>query len=158
MESSRKRCQNWIQSGCPLSTDMLIHLCGISSTRQQAMRGNFSPSHQLFPRLQCWKIENQQNSLYEMKQEVFKRFFLLFKSVTMSLPTIYVLTFERRYCTFFFLRQHQNYQKSNFRFPKDSLDSSAILEPTAKAEIGRVLIKSQMQQINQKMDRYSCLW
>jgi len=35
---SRKRCQNWIQSGCPLSTDMLIHLCGISPSRQQAMR------------------------------------------------------------------------------------------------------------------------
>ena len=40
---SRKRCQNWIQSGCPLSTDMLIHLCGISPSRQQAMRGTFFP-------------------------------------------------------------------------------------------------------------------
>ena len=43
----RKRCQNWIQSGCPLSTDMLIHLCGISPSRQQAMRGNFFPRSDL---------------------------------------------------------------------------------------------------------------
>ena len=33
----RQRCQSQLQSGCPLSTDMLIHLCGLS---KQRMRGN----------------------------------------------------------------------------------------------------------------------